>query len=82
MLLAELVSYFLPEEVKTRRAYLVSCAVTAVLAGLVVSTLARHLAQPSTATLLWWFTGAAGCVGAGYLLAYPFASRALMREEK
>ncbi|MER0481041.1 hypothetical protein ABR737_22360 [Streptomyces sp. Edi2] len=82
MVLAQFLSQFLPSEVKSRRAYLISCVLAAVLAGLVVASLARFFAQPTTETTLWWAIGAGGCVAAGYLLAYPFARKKLAKKEQ
>ncbi|MFJ5798564.1 hypothetical protein [Streptomyces decoyicus] len=81
MVSAEFLSQFLPSQVKSRRAYLISCALAAVLAGLVVASLARFFAQPTTETTLWWAIGAT-CVAAGYLLAYPFTRKKPAKKEQ
>lgn len=82
MVLAEFLSQFLPSQVRTRRAYLMSCLLAAVLAGLVTASLARFFAQPTTQATLWWATGTAACVVAGYLLAYPLARKGLVKDEQ
>ncbi|MFJ5803776.1 hypothetical protein [Streptomyces decoyicus] len=82
MVLAEFLSQFLPSQVKSRRAYLISCVLAAVLAGLVIASPARFFAQPTTKTTLWWAIGAAACVAAGYLLAYPFTRKKLAKTEQ
>lgn len=81
MVLAEFLSQFLPNQVNTRRAYLMSCLLAAALAGLVTASLARFFAQPTTQATLWWATGTAACVVAGYLLAYPLARKRLVKDE-
>ncbi|MEW2577512.1 hypothetical protein [Streptomyces syringium] len=81
MVLAEFLSQFLPNQVNTRRAYLMSCLLAAVLAGLVTASLARFFAQPTTQATLWWAVGAAACVVAGYLLAYPLARKRLVKDK-
>ncbi|MEV5136843.1 hypothetical protein AB0K71_13685 [Streptomyces syringium] len=82
MVLAEFLSQFLPSHVRTRRAYLMSCLLATVLAGLVTASLARFFAQPTTQATLWWAAGAAACVAAGYLLAYPLARKKLVKNEQ
>lgn len=82
MVLAEFLSQFLPSQVKTRRAYLMSCLLATVLAGLVTASLARFFAQPSTQATLLWAAGTAACVAAGYLLAYPLARKRLVKDEQ
>lgn len=82
MVLAEFLSQFLPSQVKTRRAYLHSCLLAAVLAGLVVASLARLFAQPATETTVWWAAGSAACVVVGYAILYPFVRNRLVAEEQ
>lgn len=82
MVLAEFLSQFLPNQVKSRRAYLMSCLLAAALAGLVTASLARFFAQPTTQATLWWAAGTAACVAAGYLLAYPLARKRLVKDER
>lgn len=82
MVLAEFLAQFLPGQVKTRRAYLTSCLLAVVLAGLVSASLVRFFAQPTTQATLWWAASAAACVAAGYLLAYPLARKRLVKDER
>ncbi|MFJ1911290.1 hypothetical protein ACIOGX_05050 [Streptomyces sp. NPDC088147] len=71
LLLAELLTNFLPGHVKTRGAYALSAVVMTVLALLVPSSLG-HLFGQTWGTALTWASFVAGGVAVGYAVAYPF----------
>ncbi|MEV4684902.1 hypothetical protein [Streptomyces kurssanovii] len=81
MLLAELLSNFLPGRLKSRLAYLWSAVLMTAVTFLVLSGLARFFGQEWDVSLRWAGI-AAGCVALGYALVYPFARARLADAER
>ncbi|MEV6655300.1 hypothetical protein [Streptomyces sp. NPDC051219] len=81
MLLAELLSNFLPGKVKSRLGYLWSAVLLTAVTFLVISGLARFFGQEWDVALRWPGI-AAGCVALGYALVYPFVRGRLTDAER
>ncbi|MFJ9213789.1 hypothetical protein CU044_6679 [Streptomyces sp. L-9-10] len=71
LLLAELLTNFLPGKVKTRGEYVLSAVVMTVLSLLVLSSLG-HLFGQTWGTALTWASVVTAGVAVGYAVAYPF----------
>ncbi|MEV6425835.1 hypothetical protein [Streptomyces sp. NPDC051662] len=81
MLLAELLTNFLPAQIKTRGAYLLSALVMTVLTLLVLSSMGHFFGQEWKAALLWASIVSA-CVALGYTVVYPFVRHRLTSKSK
>ncbi|MFP8960067.1 hypothetical protein ACLIYP_05765 [Streptomyces nanhaiensis] len=74
LFLAELLSWLLPAEVRTRRAHLLHGTVVIAMSVLVLASLGRRFGLPGEA-IVQWSAVLAGCVAAGYAAAWPVLRR-------
>ncbi|MFD1831174.1 hypothetical protein ACFSJS_16035 [Streptomyces desertarenae] len=79
MVLAELLSNFLPGKIKTRIDYLWSALIMSVITLLVLTGTAHFFGQEWSKALRWTSIVAA-CVAAGYAVVYPFLKNKLVNE--
>ncbi|RKN21569.1 hypothetical protein D7318_16545 [Streptomyces radicis] len=75
-LLFEFLSLFLPDRVRTRRDYLVHGITVAAMTFPAVLGLGSVLGH-SLGSIAPWALQFSACVGAGYLIVYPFVRRRL-----